>query len=245
MVEVPLSAVIFETFISVMLISVFVLILLKYIQRRKKPVLYLLLTFSSFSLASLISAIGRWLGYFLGNDTIGYTDLSNISAFLLLAISNCFVIAFVETVFVNKGIDFALPFLVINGVAVGMSIEAIIYWFSNKEFGLLANKFYILVLLAIISLVTYIILTFYSFKEAKLNTDKLPRSGFNLIAIYGISVSLLFIFFALDSVMASLGKGYSPFYYLGWTFAMTGVFLGYLGYIMPSWLKKLILRKSS
>ncbi|OLS32677.1 MAG: hypothetical protein HeimAB125_06450 [Candidatus Heimdallarchaeota archaeon AB_125] len=244
MAEVVLSAVIFETFISVMLIIVFILILLKYIQRRKKPVLYLLLTFASFSLASLTSAIGRWLGYFLGNETIGFTDLSNMTAFLLLALSNCFVVAFVETVFANKGVDFAITFLVINGIVIGMSMEAIIYWFSDTQFGLLAKKFYIIVLLAIISLVTYIILVVYAFKEAKMNTEKLPKTGFNLIAAYGISVSLLFVCFALDSVMASLGKGYSPFYYMGWSFAMVGVFLGYLGYIMPGWLKNIIQKSS-
>ena len=86
MADVILSAVIFETFISVMLIVVFIFILMKYIQRRKKPVLYLLLTFASFSLASLFSAIGRWLGYFIGNDVIGFTDLGNMSAFLLLVL---------------------------------------------------------------------------------------------------------------------------------------------------------------
>ena len=240
MAEVVLSAVIFETFISVMLVIVFILILLKYIQRKKKPVLYLLLTFASFSLASLSSAIGRWLGYFLGNELIGFTDIGNMSAFLLLALSNCFVIAFVEVVFANKGVDFVLPFIAINGIAIGMSLEAIIYWFSDTAFGLLAKKFYIMILLAIISLVTYIIISVYAFKEAKMNTEKLPKTGFNLIAIYGISVSILFVSFALDSVMASLGRGYSPFYYIGWSFALLGVFLGYLGYIMPGWLKNFI-----
>ncbi len=244
MAEVILSAVIFETFISVMLIIVFILILMKYIQRKKKPVLYLLLTFASFSLASLSSALGRWLGYFLGNEIVAYTDIGNMSAFLLLAVSNCFVIAFVEIVFANKGVDFVLAFIGINGIAIGMSIEAIIYWFSDTSFGLLAKKFYIMILLALISLVTYIIISVYAFKEAKMNTEKLPKTGFNLIAIYGICVSILFVSFALDSVMASLGKGYSPFYYIGWSFALAGVFLGYLGYIMPGWLKKFIQKRS-
>ncbi|MCG3259658.1 MAG: hypothetical protein H7644_07925 [Candidatus Heimdallarchaeota archaeon] len=250
--KVPLSAVIFETFISIILVVVVVLILMKYVQRRKKPVLYLFLTFSSFTLASVISTIGRWISYLAPDGsylTVSYTDLTTMTAFLLIAISNCFVIAFVETVFANKGVDFALPFLVTNGIVVGMSLEAIVYWFSNKEFGLIRDRFYILVLLAIISLVSYGIMIYFAFKESRHNTEKLPRTGFNLIAVYGISVSLLFIFFALDSVsitlIAAFSKGYSPFYYLGWTFAMIGVFLGYLGYIMPGWLKKIIVKKDS
>ena len=249
--KVPLSAVIFETFISVMLLIVVILILVKYTQRRKKPVLYLFLTFSSFTLASVISTTGRWISYLAPDGsylTVSYTDLTTMTAFLLIAISNCFVIAFVETVFANKGVDFALPFLVTNGIVVGMSLEAIVYWFSNKEFGLIRDRFYILVLLAIISLVSYGIMIYFAFKESRHNTEKLPRTGFNLIAVYGISVSLLFIFFALDSVsitlIAAFSKGYSPFYYLGWTFAMIGVFLGYLGYIMPGWLKNLIAKES-
>ena len=127
-----------------------------------------------------------------------------------------------------------------------MTIPVIKNWFTDSSFGLIRDpdQFPIIASLAVMSLLSYGLLTILAFRESKLNQERLPRTGFNLIGVYGLSVALLFICFVGDTLLISIiptfDQGYTFFYFLGWIIAVCGTFLGYLGYIMPNWFRKLV-----
>ena len=65
--KIPISAVIYEFLIVVALASITFFLWKKYAERKKKPVMYLGLTFSFFSIALIVDTVGRWLGFLLIN----------------------------------------------------------------------------------------------------------------------------------------------------------------------------------
>ena len=86
-----------------------------------------------------------------------------------------------------------------------------------------------------------VILAWLSLKERKKTKEKISRTGFLLISLYGTFILLLFLSFGIDlAIVSATGKGYSIFYYLSWFFALAGLVSGYLGYIMPDWFRRII-----
>ena len=64
--------------------------------------------------------------------------------------------------------------------------------------------------------------------------EKSYKQGFLSLAIMSVSFMLIFLSFALDRVFIFLGSpGFTVFYFLGWTFAIIGIFGAYYGYIRP------------
>lgn len=247
--KIPFGAVIFETIVALILIILTFFLFSKYFERKKKPNLYLGLTFLSFTLATLTTALGRWIGFFspISYDILSITDLTLLISYIFIAISNCFAAAFFNSIFIQKGLEFAFIFFLLNGVVIGLLLPEIYYWiFIDQSFGLIREVTVTVIMasLAVLSLISYGLISILAFKEARLNIEKLPKIGFNLIGVYGICIPLLFVFFTGDTLLISnvelFSQGYTPFYYLGWCFALFGVILGYLGYIMPSWLKNFI-----
>ncbi len=249
--KIPFGAVVFETIVALILLVLTIFLFIKYQERKKKTNLYLGLTFLNFTLASLSTAIGRWVGFFspISYEVLSITDLTTLISYIFIALSNCFAVAFVDSIFIHKGLNFAFPFFLINGAIIGLILPKIYYWiFVDQKFGLIRTRTINLVIasIAIMALISYGLITFFAFKEAKLNIDRLPKIGFNLIGVYGICIPLMFVFFTGDTLLityvSSFIAGYTPFYYLGWCFALIGIIFGYLGYIMPNWLKNLINR---
>ncbi len=247
--KIPFGAVIFETIVALTLVFLTVFLFMKYGERKKKQNLYLGLTFLSFNLASLSTAIGRWVGYFspISYETLSITDLTSLISYIFIALSNCFIVIFLDSTFFQKRWDFTFSFFLLNGIVIGLIIPEISYWiFEDQSFGLIREQLGVLILLSILTLISYGLISVFAFREASMNDERLPKIGFNLIGIYGICIALLFVFFTGDTLLinnvALFSRGYSPFYYLGWCFALFGVILGYLGYIMPNWLKNLISR---
>ncbi|MCG3216264.1 MAG: hypothetical protein KAS63_06075 [Candidatus Heimdallarchaeota archaeon] len=245
--KIPLSAIIFESVCVICLIIITFFLWKKYLERQKRPVLFLGLNFSFFTMAVFVDIIGRWIGYFsypnISYLDVSYTDLTTLLNYILLAIANCFVIIFIDEVFLHKGTKFVLPFGVLNGLVIGLIIPPVIGWFSDSEFGLLREQIGVIIVFAVISVVTYGILAFFAIKEGVLNTERLPKIGFHLIGTFGVCLVLLFLSFAGDTfiiqIIARYDQGYSPFFYLGFALSILGIVLGFLGYIMPSWFKNI------
>ena len=247
--KIPLSAVIFETIVVLILIYITTLLFIKYQQRKKKPNLYLGLAFLNFTLASMTTAIGRWAGFFspVSYLELSITDLTTVTSYIFIALSSCFAVAFVDSIFIHKGLDFALIFFLLNGVIIGLILVQIYYWiYVDRSFGLIRKPAVNLIVVAVsvLALIAYVLITVFSFRESRLTDERLHKIGFNLIGMYGIFIPMLFVAFAIDTVLISsvetFANGYSPMYYLGWVFAIVGLSLGYLGYIMPGWFRKLI-----
>ncbi len=247
--KIPMGAIILETLVASILVFLTLFVFKKYFERKKKPGLYLGLTFLSFTLASMTTAIGRWVGYFSPIDylDLSITDLTTLLSYIFIAISNCFAVIFVDSIYFNKGIDFTFSFVLVNGTIIGLLLPQIYTWiYIDQSFGLIRQKSVqlIVISLSLLSLISYGLISVFSFRESRLSTEHFHKVGFILIGLYGIFIPLLFLSFAGDTVLISnvsaFSKGYTPFYYLGWVFALIGIILGYLGYIMPKWFKLLI-----
>jgi len=247
--KIPISAVIYELLVVLALIVITFFLWKKYVERKKKPIIYLSLTFSFFSIALLVDTIGRWLGFIIVSiDYLdkSFTDLCSLLSYLFLAIANCFIIAFMDAVFFHKGTDFVLPFSLFNGVVIGMIIPKIVEWSADPSFGKLRESTDILYYYGIISILSYGLLAYFGIREGVLNDDRLPKVGFHLIGTFGVCLILMFVSLAGDTILvanvAAFSQGYSPLYYIGFTLTAIGLGLGYLGYIMPEWFKKLVMR---
>jgi len=60
------------------------------------------------------------------------------------------------------------------------------------------------------------------------------KQAFLSLAIMSVSFMLIFLSFAIDRVFIFLGSsGFTVFYFLGWIFAVVGIFGAYYGYIRP------------
>ncbi|MFW9853012.1 MAG: hypothetical protein ACFFDS_08720, partial [Candidatus Thorarchaeota archaeon] len=200
-----------------------------------------------FTLASIVDTTGRWLGFLLIRYDyldVSFTDFATILAYMFLAVANIFVIMFIDVVFFNKGVEFVLPFGILNGIVIGLLAPQLQKWVVNPEFGLVREQTPILIFYIVISLLSYGLLAFFGFREGVLNTERLPKIGFHLIGFFGVCLVLVFISLAGDPILGALvpafSQGYSPLYYVGYSFAIIGTAFGYLGYIMPRWFKNLL-----
>ncbi|MCG3226753.1 MAG: hypothetical protein H7645_07530 [Candidatus Heimdallarchaeota archaeon] len=250
--KIPISAVIYEFLVVVALCMITFFLWKKYVERKKKPVLYLGFTFTFFSVALLVDTLGRWLGFLLINIDYmdrSFTDICTLLSYIFLAIANCFVIAFMDSVFFHKGTDFILPFSLFNGVVIGLIIPKITEWIADPSFGKLRESTYILYYYGIISILSYGLLAYFGIREGVLNDDRLPKVGFYLIGTFGVCMILMFVTIAGDTILvsnvAAFSQGYSPLYYIGFTLAAISLGLGYLGYIMPDWFKNIVVRTTT
>jgi hypothetical protein len=154
-----------------------------------------------------------------------------------------------DSVFFHKGTDFILPFSLFYGVVIGLIIPKITEWVADPSFGKLRESTFILYYYGIISILSYGLLAYFGIREGVLNTDRLPKVGFHLIGSFGVCLILMFVSLAGDTILvanvAAFSQGYSPLYYIGFTLAAISLGLGYLGYIMPDWFKKIVSRTTA
>ncbi len=232
--EIPILAVIIETIIAICMIILTVRTIQKFFQRKRKPTLYLSLSFLFLSLGVGASALGKWINFYHPSPSplIDYAGGWIVIAYTVTAIANVFLFAFLDEVFLNLGgISVALSGIA-NGITVGCLI--VINRFQDEVYS--ETQPYV-IYHAALSLITFGLLAFFAFREAAKSDQAMPKVGFVLIGFYGVFVSSVFVLFALDLIMP---EGYSPFYYAAWISAGVGVFCGYLGYIFPDWLKKFL-----
>ncbi len=234
--KIPITAVIYEILVALIMVSMTILLFLRYRARKKEAVLYMLLAYSSFSLSIILAMTGRILGYFSSIDYLekSYTDPTSLIAYAFMALGNCFVIYFVDAIFLNKGKNFVFPWLIINGITIGLIIPNI-----NFVFGTFNALFGVLVYHAIVTFLVFGQLSYFSFKESALNEEKLTKIGFRYIGLYGVFMMLIFVFFAFDGILRDsfdiFWRGYTPAYYFAWICTIIASFFGYLGLFMPKW----------
>ena len=236
--NVPILAPITESIVALAMFVLVVSIWQRYLRRKRDATLYLSVAFTSYATSVLLTAIGKWLQFGLNIDpeVTSYADFFILLAYTFTALSNVYLFAFIDTIFLNKGIKAILPIAILNSISIGLFIPAI----SLKQ-GSYAATTPIVLYHALNTIFLMCILTYVSLRERKKSDEKLPKIGFLLIAFYGVFNLLLFLSFGIDLAIVYLTeKGYSPFYYLSWVFALLGLICGYLGYIMPDWFKKLI-----
>ncbi|UJG44476.1 MAG: hypothetical protein K9W46_04685 [Candidatus Heimdallarchaeum endolithica] len=239
--KIPISSIIFELVVVIALSFMVVTVFARFFAKRKKPVLYLALAYLFYNLATLTSCIGRWLGYFssVPYTQFSYTDFTTLFAYVLMAIANVFIASFIDSIFIQKGVDFVALFAILSGITIGLIVPIL-----NFEWGNMRSHVLIVTYHLILSVLIFLILAIVSLREAKMNKKKIAKIGFALIGTYAIFMILLFVSFTLDSILVAyvdaFSRGYSPAYYIGWALLVIGSIIGYLGLIMPKWFVKML-----
>lgn len=239
--NVPILSPITETLVSLGMIVLVTLVWDRYRKRKNEATLYLAIVFTSYSTGVFLTALGKWLQFSLNIDpeVTSYADLFILIAYMFTAFSNIYLFAFIDKIFLDKGFRFALPITMLNSITIGLLIPRV----SIKQ-GSYAEAFLIVLYHAANTIIIMVVLTYLALNERKRTEEKLPRTGFMLIAFYGIFTLGMFFSFGIDLALVSItGKGYTPFYYLSWILALFGLTSGYFGYIMPEWFRKLILKE--
>ena len=236
--NVPILAPVVETIISILMFILVFRIWQRYIKRKRDATAQLAICFTSYATGMLLTAIGKWLQFGLNIDpeVTSYADFFILLAYTFTAFSNIFLFVFTNQIFLNNQIKYLIPITILNSISIGLFIPRI-----SIQQGSYANAFLIVLFHAFNSIIVMVILTWLSLKERKKTKEKISRTGFLLISLYGTFILLLFLSFGIDlAIVSATGKGYSIFYYLSWFFALAGLVSGYLGYIMPDWFRRII-----
>ncbi|MEM3594291.1 MAG: hypothetical protein QXS27_06160, partial [Candidatus Jordarchaeaceae archaeon] len=89
--------------------------------------------------------------------------------------------------------------------------------------------------LMILSLATYTILGYFSFRAMQVAKKKSYRYGFAMILASNIFLSLFFVFMSVDRL---IGR-WTPFLFAAWTILFLASILAFVGYTTPPWFKKI------
>ncbi len=239
--EIPLAGLILENLVALIMIYLSFRIFLKYKKRKNRATLYLFFSFLFYGLGAIITVIFTYIQFFsnVPGSVVTWANLGISSGYIFTSTSNCFLFAFVNDVFLDWDRIFNYIYAIANGIVIGLIIPHISY--SPTTYQEISDYFHLYVLFTII---VYILLIVKSLKESKKSVEKLPKLGFRFIAYYAITIIFVFVFFAIDALLGGVGniypKGYSPFFYVGWSLVIIAFFFGYLGYVMPQWFRKLI-----
>ncbi len=205
----------------------------RYIARKKKPTLYLAITYLSLLLGTLSSGIGRVLRI----TELAELPSGNTLEFLAFAVtfvilSDVFYFAFWLEVFHDtipeKKRNLAVLVFGLCGAV------AIVYILLTGLFAVdLTTGIWMVVV--VFSVFVYVLLIRDAWKLSHKMDTKLAKVSILLIAISPILLLLCFAFFFIDRMM---GGDFTPFYIPAWGFALTSVVTAYIGYLQPEWFKK-------
>jgi hypothetical protein len=222
-------------------LAVCMLFLARYAKKKAKSILFLSL--STFS----------WLGatwsatviYLLAGWNLDLAIVSQKLVYAFVFGGTIFTLYFAYEIFYEKARKIFLRAYTVAGI----TIIAVMFIFGAVDiqafpdeinFPLLtiAMEYSIIVVIFIIPVVLGILIV--ALKMRARTTDKIARAGLGLIAGGQFSILLTFIVDTLATAFLSDVTLYPVFLYATWMFPLVGIFMYYLGWIMPEWLKKKI-----
>nr|MDO8081076.1 hypothetical protein [Candidatus Freyarchaeota archaeon] len=141
--------------------------------------------------------------------------------FMLVAVADLFLFAFTEESFIQKR-KYLIPFGVVTA-----SLVVFFFLFWDPLINWAAVMF--------LSLATYVILGYFSFKAMRLAKKRSYKYGFAMIVSSNIFLSLFFVFMTVDRLTGR----WTPFLFVAWTILFLASILAFVGYTTPPWFKKL------
>ena len=223
---------------GVLFFIVGVLLIIKYYQRQKPALRYLIASMFSLSISELILAtlvILDYLGIEIHKGTIN-TYFGIFFWYILLALSNAFFVGFITTVFVDDNNQVLIVVTALNAISIGLFLPNIS--FENILYTKL--KAYVLYFI-VISILTYSVVIIQSIKSIKENPNRIIKVGYTNILLYEIIITLSFIFHAFSLRQAFYsGNPYNMYVFFTHGLYMIASFLAYLGFVYPDWLKRLV-----
>ncbi|MFX0028233.1 MAG: hypothetical protein ACFE8B_03420 [Candidatus Hermodarchaeota archaeon] len=227
---------IFESFILIFAAILLVLILRKFFVKRHKLTLLLFTIFICYFIAIVFSWLSKIFAVLQWDEVQDNLVVSwfyyRISDFrfseLLVAIA-IFLSYILKVNVFEKGYKTMYKYITIVYGVIACLYIVIIY---ENENDLLDVGAFLLVFI-------YMVMVYAPFLRRAIESyraveEKSYKQGFLSLAIMSVSFMLIFLSFALDRVFILLGSlGFTIFYYLGWIFAIVGIFGAYYGYIRP------------
>ena len=244
-----------QLIVTIILFSIGIMIFRKWRARRTKATLYLSLAMFAVGSAVLFAFLNLfiWFANWLGAGMPGDQYNTLLSEQCVPVAYSCVIpyaillFLFTIHIFSDKNEKKVIPVIITGIIIIVILFLPQNYWGLTPEpSDPLRIQPIVLGVYLIFNLVIYGILFNYAYKESKRSEEELTKKGFLIIALAQIANIFVFIFFLIDSLYSTFNPahtGYTIFIYLGWTSAMIGAILFYLGYILPDWFKKIIIKE--
>ncbi|WXG44917.1 MAG: hypothetical protein WED04_12955 [Promethearchaeati archaeon SRVP18_Atabeyarchaeia-1] len=230
---VGLSQVVAATILALLTINLYV----RYRNRRMPAAKYITLVSLFLTLTSCMQLIGANLF----EPVLGIQSFGWGLAFGMSAIANIFLYVFMLEIF-SKGIGaggakLKIFALVEVSVAVLMPVFGPLSWFMPIFETLLLS---VLMIHLLFSLALYVTLARVTTASMHKTTDGTSRRGFSLIRLAAFAIIIAYCFFVLDRVWEIVlePEGYTVWVLLGWVSAGVSGVLLYLGFVLPSRLRR-------
>lgn len=230
-----------------LILSVFGIVLtlkmyFKWRERKVAPPLYLSITFTFFTLALIMLAVGLAEAIITGF----YKEIYRFSlpfAYSMVVFADIFLYKFVSQI-TNKGKSLLIPLILIGILIVIMMFLPWNWWgIPPVDYeGQLNIRLFSTLSLVLYSYLIYIVIAVTCRRAMKETDDKIALTGLKLLFYAMICMILFFLMFIGDTLMIVLfdDPGYSIFVYIAWIFAVVFYILTYLSLVMPKWLVKRI-----
>ncbi|MHA1520148.1 MAG: hypothetical protein ACTSRK_08190 [Promethearchaeota archaeon] len=220
----------YEFSISILAILIIIPVGKKYFSKKNPVLKSMLLFLSCLTLAVLAAAISRLLR-FTGLWELPNGEFLELLAFTMsfIAISNIFLMDFGFKVFqkedqAKRNRIYVILYGMVNVVFVGYTLLTGLFVvdLTTAIWGILV----------LISLVSFIQVSYLSFRLTRSIDNKKDRRAIQMIGLSPISMLLIFISFFIDRLM---GGNFTVFYYIGWFFVLFVCFFITTGILRPKW----------
>ena len=238
--DVPQLALVAEGFALLVFIFLSINLALKWKNNRRDATLNLFLSFFFYVFAVSFLFSTKSLDYF----TNGEIDISTVGINLGYAFSiigNIFLYYFTEDIFYDEETKIKYLKEVItfaNGITVGF-LFIFIFQVQTAPFLELPGEYippHLLIWHVLVSSVGFAILLVKAIGAARRADNRLSRAGFSMIGTTALFEILVFVFFFLDRFS---GGGYTSWYFIAWLSTSLAGFTGMVGYLMPSWFRRI------
>ncbi|MHA1686733.1 MAG: hypothetical protein ACTSYD_10055, partial [Candidatus Heimdallarchaeaceae archaeon] len=213
----------------------------RYLERKIKVILLLLLSFVFTLLGIATSFSGRLIVY-MTNWQAQYTHIFVIPAEILILFGVLAMFYFSDIIF-----DFAYSreLISIASVCTGVTIGMLIYngiFYPIYAYGTQPAKIYFIASVSNAITIGGMYLTIFFFGMHRSRTEKsiIKKRSIELISSYGVLAFMALILFSIDALISYNFNDYLPTYYFGWILVLLAIIGAYLGYFLPTWFKRII-----
>lgn len=216
------------------------LILTRYIKRKKINTLYLAISIFFWGLSCIFASNI----YLLAESNLTWVIWCQKFVYVCVFLGTMFTYQFAQGIFLqNKKIIMLIYW------AIGLIVIILTLALDSVEFGvfpdgsdypLLTIKLAFSILVVVYILPTIISLIVKALQSANRIEDKGYKFGFRVISVGQFMIILTFIVDTIASIVINNVQLYSAMLYLTWIFPLIGVGCYYIGWILPNWVKKIM-----
>ena len=238
--DVPQLAIIAEGSALIVFLFLSLNLFFKWKTNRRDATLNLFLSFLFYMLAVCLLFSTKSLDYI----TEGSIDISTMGinlGYTFSIIGNIFLYYFTEDIFYDEETKIKYLKEVItfaNGITVGF-LFIFIFQVQSLPFLELPGEYipaHLLIWHVLVSSAGFMILLVKAIGTARRADNRLSRAGFSMIGMTALLEILVFVFFFLDRFA---GGGYTSWYFIAWISTSLAGLTGMIGYLMPSWFRRI------